>query len=146
MEDIRLDSFRPGIKLVDAWEWREKRKQRHDEDPRVYERPFIRTTPLDWITSAARLPGKCLHVAQALWYISGLRKTRTVKISSKILGLFGVSRHAYSRCLSAMERAGLVKVERRLGKTPLVTILEVGEHSHDAAGNRSRLDLRHCLY
>lgn len=79
--------------------------------------------PLDWLVAAARLPGKALHVGQALWYVHGLRKIKTVKLSNQLLALFGVSRHAYSRCLTAMEEAKLVKVQRRSGKTPLVTIL-----------------------
>lgn len=127
MEDTLPHGFHPGTKLVDACEWREKRKERRGEydHRRGPSGPFIRSTPLEWMTIAARLPGKCLHVAQALWYISGLRKSRAVKLSHEVLGLFGVSRHAYSRCLSIMEKARLVSVIRRPGKTPVVTIVEI---------------------
>jgi hypothetical protein len=127
METSYAQTFDPGIKLIDASERKNAREQRvQPSKPRTQDslsEPFIVPTPLKWTSAAAKLPGKSLHVGQALWYVSGLRKTRTVKLSKDKLNLFGVSRHAYSNCLSFMEAAGLVKVERRVGKTPLVTIL-----------------------
>ena len=38
--------------------------------------------PLDWMQRAARLPGKTLQVALALWYLAGLQKSLTVKLAS----------------------------------------------------------------
>lgn len=125
-----LPEYDPGIKLVDAWEWKKTWEGRHcSQSPpkRIAPSRFIRPTPLLWTTAAAQLPGKALHVGQALWYVSGLKREKTVKISSRILKLFGVSRHAYARCLTLMEEAGLVRVEKRSGKTPLVTIIADGE-------------------
>ena len=88
-------------------------------------RPFIVATPLEWETAAARLPGKALHVARALRYISGLTKTNNgIKMQSKVLALFGVSHKAYNRCLRLLETAGLVTVERFPGQTPVVSILD----------------------
>ncbi len=119
----------PGVKVVDAWEWRKARENRlHSlkrRDESGFSERFVRSTPLEWTTRAARLPGKCLQIGQALWYVSGLRKNKTVKLSHQRLQLFGVSRHAYARCLALMEGAGLVSVKRRRGKTALVTILDV---------------------
>ncbi len=88
-------------------------------------RPFIVATSLEWETAAARLPGKALHVARALRYISGLSKTSTgIKMQSKVLALFGVSHKAYNRCLRLLEKAGLVTVERFPGQTPLVSLVD----------------------
>ncbi len=88
-------------------------------------KPFIKATPLEWEAAAARLPGKSLHVARALWYISGLSKTSTgIKMQSKVLGLLGVSHKAYNRCLRLLQTAGLVRVQRSPGQTPVISILE----------------------
>jgi len=88
-------------------------------------RPFIVATPLEWETKAARLPGKALHVARALRYLSGLAKTNDgIKMQSRVLSLFGLSHQSYNRCLKRMETAGLVRVQRSPGQTPVVSILE----------------------
>jgi len=88
-------------------------------------RPFIVATPLEWETKAARLPGKALHVARALWYLSGLRKTTDgIKMQARVLSVFGVSHQSYNRCLKRMETAGLVRVERSPGQTSVVSILD----------------------
>src|SRR5262249_13109563 len=39
--------------------------------------------PLKWLTMASSLPGKALHVALAIWYGSGLRKSAMVPLSRK---------------------------------------------------------------
>jgi hypothetical protein len=128
VKNSSVETFDPGIKLIDAAEhtnaskWRAQASKLRSHE-RVSER-FIVPTPLEWISTAAKLPGKSLHVGQALWYFSGLRKTQAVKLPKKVLSLFGVSRHAYNNCLSIMEAVGLVKVERRAGKGHLVTIIE----------------------
>ena len=80
--------------------------------------------PLEWISAASALPGKALHVALALWYLSGLRRSKTVVLTQKKLNLFGVSRQAGYRALMALEKRGLVSVIRRAGCCPRVTILE----------------------
>lgn len=79
--------------------------------------------PIDWLSKAAMLPGRALHVGVALWYLSGMEKSYTVKLSSKTAGLFGVDRFAKARALDAMEQAGLVRVERGKGKAPTITII-----------------------
>jgi len=79
--------------------------------------------PLDWIATAARLPGKSLHVAITLYYWQGLRRSHKVRMSMALLKDFGVSRWAAYRGLAALERAGLVHVERLAGRSPRVEII-----------------------
>ncbi len=88
---------------------------------------FIRKTPYDWVVRACRLSGgKVVATAWAIWYEAGRRKRlHDLKITSKMLEGFSVDRHAKSRVLAALEAAGLIRVERRPRKNPLVTILEV---------------------
>ena len=81
--------------------------------------------PLRWLEAAARLPGKCLHTGVALWYVAGLTRSASVPLSN-IAGLrFGLDRNAKYRALAWLEQASLIKVERKLGRAPIVTILDV---------------------
>ena len=82
--------------------------------------------PLDWLSTAARLPGKSLHVGIALWFEGGAQKSRVVPLSNLTSLRFGLDRNAKYRALAWLEEAGLVSVRRKLGRTPLVTILDAG--------------------
>lgn len=78
--------------------------------------------PLDWLSSAARLPGKSLHVGIALWFMGGIQKSRVVPLSNMAGLRFGLDRNAKYRGLAWLEGAGLVAVKRELGRAPMVTI------------------------
>jgi hypothetical protein len=63
----------------------------------------------------------------AIWFLAGLRnRLGRLNLTTAILARFHVDRYAKSRALKALEGAGLIRVERRGKKNPLVTILEVG--------------------
>ena len=83
--------------------------------------------PWNWLAQAVSQPGKALHVAIALWFLAGVKRTRTVPLSGSVLDELGVSRYSGYRALTALEHAGLVRVERHRGRNPIVTILEVGK-------------------
>jgi hypothetical protein len=77
-----------------------------------------------WLTKAARLPGKTLAVAIAISFLAGLTKSNTVKLGlSNLEAEMGVKRDAAARGLAALEAAGLVRVERHVGRKPRVTVL-----------------------
>jgi hypothetical protein len=78
--------------------------------------------PLDWLSAAARLPGKSLHVGIALWFMGGLHKSRAVPLSNIASLRFGLDRNSKYRALAWLEGAGLVTVERKLGRAPIVTL------------------------
>lgn len=78
--------------------------------------------PLGWITTAAGVKGKTLHVAMVLWFLAGLKRSRTVALSQSALRLFGVGRQASYRALLRLENAGLVSVDRHPGRNAIVTI------------------------
>jgi hypothetical protein len=85
--------------------------------------PFLRgPVPLWWLVRAAALPGKALAVGIALWYRKGVTDRDVVRPSWKLWDRFGVGRHAAYRALSNLEAAGLIAVERQVGKNPTVTI------------------------
>lgn len=81
--------------------------------------------PWDWLAAASRLPGKCAQVGLVLWFLSGLRKSRTVRLGNKFTGELGVSRDAKRRALNRLENARLISVKRQVRRAPMVTLLEV---------------------
>jgi hypothetical protein len=84
--------------------------------------------PLTWLARAGQLPGKSLHLGIVLWFLAGLKNTRSVSLPSSVLQLFGVDRSAKRRALDWLEKAGLVAVERYPGCNPLVTLLHARDH------------------
>ena len=88
--------------------------------------------PVSWVCQAGRLGVKTLLVGLALWHIKGLRKSNTFIVSNLMLGEWEIQPDAKSRALRKLERAGLIRVERRGKRSPKVTILisEVIEQPH----------------
>ena len=81
--------------------------------------------PLAWLSAAAELPGKAaLAIGLALWFERGRRKSDEVLLTAAICERFGLDRKGKYRGLAALEEAGLVAVERRPNRNPVVTILE----------------------
>ena len=81
--------------------------------------------PLDWMATAARLPGKALHVGVILWYLSGLKRTKErIPLSNIRVQRFGLRKDSKRRALEQLRRAGLISVDVRSGRSPVVTIHE----------------------
>lgn len=80
--------------------------------------------PQDWFSRACKLPAKGANMAVALWYRHGMEGS-PVKVTTRLREEYGMSRKSARRALDLMEKAGLVKVERRNGCAPLVTLLEI---------------------
>ena len=119
MPPIDLDRLRVRQRVTDT---RKVKPPRH----RIGEAFLKGPVPLVWLEAAAQLPGKSLHAGVALWYAAGLTKSASVQLSN-ISGLrFGLDRNAKYRALGWLEGAGLIKVERKLGRAPVVTILDTG--------------------
>ena len=116
MPPIELARLRLPLRALDR---RALRPPRHKAGGHFLKGPV----PLDWLQRAARLPGKSLHAGIALWYAAGLLKSASVPLSN-IVGLgFGIDRNAKYRALDWLEAAGLIKVDRKLGRAPIVTLL-----------------------
>jgi hypothetical protein len=79
--------------------------------------------PMTWLGVAANLSGKALHVAIALWFWSGIKKSKTFVLPSNTIRGFGVSRQTCYAQLKAMEKAGLLSVKTRSGKKPEITLI-----------------------
>ena len=80
--------------------------------------------PLEWLKAAAALPGKSLHIGLALWLLAEIEKSRTIALSNLQASYFSVDRNAKYRALDWLEKAGLIKVKRNPGQSPIVTLIE----------------------
>jgi hypothetical protein len=80
--------------------------------------------PGGWLVRASGLSGRALRVGLVLWYLAGLKKSRTVKPTWDVWRLFELCPDAGRRGLLVLEQAGLIEVERAPGCCPEVTILE----------------------
>ena len=113
----------------------------HADKPTAAGRPLVSTSfdsagkraeqlqasiPPDWLAAAAHLPGKSLHVGIALWRAAGVQNARTVLLSNTAVHRFGLDRNAKYRALAWLEEAGLISVERQVGRSPVVTLLKIG--------------------
>jgi DNA-binding transcriptional ArsR family regulator len=90
--------------------------------------PFLKgPIPMTWLNAAAKLPGKTLNVGIAIWWLAGMSKNTSFKITAKALDQLGVSRDAASDALKRLEEHGLVLVKRSPGQRPTVQIVPVAQ-------------------
>ena len=78
--------------------------------------------PWWWITAAARLPGRALHVGLYLWFIAEHRGTPRLALESKHLTQLGLDRFAVARAINSLEGAGLIEAKRHRGRGPTVVL------------------------
>ncbi len=87
--------------------------------------PFVRgPIPLMWLSRAAKIQGKALNVAVALWWLQGMARGKPFKLTQKALKYLNVSRYAAGDGLARLEREGLLRVERKAGQRPTISILD----------------------
>lgn len=83
---------------------------------------FVRTIPFDWLYHCNRLPGKTTAVALALWFLHGVTRNATFRLTREAVQLTGCSRGALYHALRALEEAGLISIRRHPGARPVITI------------------------
>ena len=89
--------------------------------------------PLDWLCAAARLPGKSLHVGIAVWFLAGLHRSGVISLSNKTSERFGLDRNSKYRGLAWLEAQGLITVERKAGRAPVITINDANAVEHGSS-------------
>ena len=90
--------------------------------------PFLKgPIPMTWLNAAAKLPGKTLNVGIAIWWLAGMSKNTSFKVTGKALDQLGVSRDAASDALKRLEEHGLILVKRSPGQRPSVQIVPVAQ-------------------
>jgi len=80
--------------------------------------------PLWWIEQATRAT-RTPQAMVCIWllYLSWQAKSATFPLPNDRLAKRGAERRMKTRALANLEKAGLITVERRAGKTPIVTLL-----------------------
>ena len=76
-----------------------------------------------WLSKARKLGVTALWVGLGLWYIRGLRRADSFLVSNLMMQGWNVSPDAKSRALRALEKAGLITIERREKRSPRVTLM-----------------------
>jgi hypothetical protein len=111
---------------MDCWKMYERmRGLANAGTSRHQDRRFLAApVPVQWLETAAKLPGRSLHVGLVLWYAAGWAQSASVRLSNVLCLGFGVDRNAKYRALFCLEDAGLIAVKRKRGRSPLVTILD----------------------
>jgi hypothetical protein len=103
--------------------------ERNITPERVYQKKrdhFLKgPVPMPWLISAANIPGKALHIGIALWFWSGIKKTKTFILPKNAIKDLGVSRQTCYAQLKVMEKAGLLSIEARKGKKSKITLLHI---------------------
>jgi DNA-binding transcriptional ArsR family regulator len=81
--------------------------------------------PIDvsWVVQASRLGVKALLVGLALWHLKRLRQADTFIVSNLMVQDWGVQPDAKRRALRALEKAGLIRIERQGKRSPRVTLV-----------------------
>lgn len=82
--------------------------------------PFLKgPVSWPWLLRAMEIPGSAIHVALLIQFFAGMRRTRAVRLR---LAELPIGRGSADRGLRRLEAAGLVRVTRRKGRWPIVTI------------------------
>jgi DNA-binding transcriptional ArsR family regulator len=81
--------------------------------------------PVDvtWLSQARKLGVAALWVGLGLWFLRGLRRSDSFIVSNLILREWNVRPDAKRRALRALEKAGLITIERRGRRSPRVTLV-----------------------
>jgi hypothetical protein len=92
------------------------------EDETVH-RSLYGPLPWRWWRPALLLPGHSLQVAALCWTLAGWARSAEFEMVPDEWTPFGLTGGSFARGLIALEQAGLVSVDRRSGRTPVVTLL-----------------------
>ena len=94
--------------------------------PKRHQTNSFAKVPLTWAAAAAKATKTPRAMVWVLlqhmaWQTNGA----TFPLSNAVLAKHGVSREVKRRALAALESSGLILVERRHGRTPVVTLVDV---------------------
>jgi hypothetical protein len=79
--------------------------------------------PWEWMDKLVGCRGQTLRVAFVILYLSWRARGGPIKLANGMLLMDGVSRRAKWRALDHLEEVGLISVERRVRKSPIVAVL-----------------------
>jgi hypothetical protein len=91
------------------------------------DRQFLPALPERVFCELVKLPRKALPVYLVALLRSRLEKSRTVTLTTCFLQRFGLTRKDKFHALPHLEQAGLIRVQRRDRRNPVVEILKQAE-------------------
>jgi DNA-binding transcriptional ArsR family regulator len=109
----------------------------HQPEAEPGRRPLYGPIPWSWWAAAARLPGRSLQVASALWLLVGWSRGQEPEFTFGLAEWvdLGLSRFSADRGLRALELAGLVTVARSDGRKARVAVQEARRSYADPDGD-----------
>jgi hypothetical protein len=113
--DIRANLALPAELLPQVWAVVPRKIARRRER-------FI-AVPWSWLERLEGANGKTYHLALHLLYLHWKDRGQSIKLANGMLRLDGVSRKSKWRGLNDLEKRGLITVERRPRRTPIVRVL-----------------------
>ena len=78
--------------------------------------------PWMWVEALSGASGKTLEVLIHLAYLNWKEKGGPIKLANGMLEIDGISRWSKWRALPELERRGLVVIDRRRRRSPIVTL------------------------
>jgi hypothetical protein len=121
MDDLDLDS------IVMPDEWSEAWKPFSPTKFSKRRRHFIRV-PFDWLERLGGAGGQVYALALHLLYLHWRAGGAQFKLPTKMLEFDGISRRTKWRALVELEGRGLISIERRRRKSPLVSLVPNPAH------------------
>lgn len=104
------------------------RERRRQKLAKRGERFIKGPVPYEWCSRAANVSKVAGCLAWVIWYRRGLEGRETeLKLCRSDFAPFNICRASVHRALVAMERAGLVRVARKRGACPRVSIIRPNE-------------------
>jgi hypothetical protein len=86
--------------------------------------------PFEWLERLSGARGQVYALALHLLYLSWKAKGSPVKLANGMLKIDGIGRGAKWRALAELERRGLITIQRRPRKSPLVTVNHESDPEH----------------
>ena len=85
-------------------------------------RHFI-SVPMAWFERLAGASGQTYRIALCLLYLDWRARGGPIQLANGLLQVDGVSRYSKWRALDELERRGLIVIERRPRRSPIIKLL-----------------------
>jgi hypothetical protein len=87
---------------------------------------YVPSIPIPWLKKIYVLPGASLKVALIIWRTYRMENSQnTFKLTKKYCEPFEISRYQRFRGLRGLEEAGLIEVDQKPGRAPVITLLNI---------------------
>ena len=113
--DLRSEARADKRKVADRWPI-----PRHRRGERFVCGPI----PCEWLRPALAFGGKAGNLTWAIWWLAGMEKSNPIRLTGRVLRDFHISPRSARRLLNDFEQAGLLNVDRKRGRAPVITLLE----------------------